>query len=170
MTTKIIHYSENQIKKLSNKELLQLIESFNKTKKGLSRFLKTHHPIIFDEIVNRTNFLVNKNIIIFARLYCLKHDILEQPVCRRDGCSNIVNWRNTTNQFALHCSSKCAHNNPETYEKTKHTCLERTGYENPGQSPEAKEKRIKTNNEKYGVDNVYQSEEIKKKIRVGGFV
>ena len=67
-------------------------------------------------------------------------------------------------------------------EKSKNTCLEKYGVENPSQLEEIKERKKETlfNNydtynvfdisnetikEKYGVDNVFQSEEIKEKIK-----
>lgn len=50
-------------------------------------------------------------------------------------------------------------------EKTKQTCLERYGVENPGQSEKIKNRRTQTNLERYGVEYASQSEEIKSKVK-----
>ena len=50
--------------------------------------------------------------------------------------------------------------------KTKATCLEKYGKENPSQVEEFKEKRKNTNLERFGVENAFQSEELKEKIKL----
>lgn len=76
----------------------------------------------------------------------------------REVCYNNYNKQTNNNikkYYCLDCKEV----------KTKETCLEKYGYENPNSSDIIKEKIISTNIEKYGVRNVFQSEKIKEKIR-----
>ena len=60
------------------------------------------------------------------------------------------------------CKKCCA---IKAKEKSKKTCLEKYGFENPQQSYIVKDKAKKTNLEKYGVENPFSSKEIIKKIK-----
>ena len=50
-------------------------------------------------------------------------------------------------------------------EKSRQTCIEKYGVENPSQSNIIKEKKRKTNQKNWGVDNVFQSENIQQKSK-----
>ena len=161
MTNEIIHYTTEEIKHLSNKDIVEIVKSSGKSSRGIQNYLRSIN--LLDEIVSRTHFLYEHSSIP-SRLYCLEHSITSQPLCII--CNeNPVHWDCTSGTFNKYCSSKCAHRDPETYRKTQETCEKRYGCMNPGQSEEAKKKREDTNMTRYGVKNVYQSKEIKDRIR-----
>ena len=190
MTNSIIHYSIDEVKRLSNRELLEHIRELNMPVKSMSKFIKNGHHIPFlDELISRTNFLDSTSHVfvpILARLYCIEHDINEHPRCQNHNCHNIVEWRNGLHRFAPYCSMKCRDSDPEfqtrkrqgmflkhgvhncmeldwVKDKIKKTNLDRRGVEYATQSPEVKEKTKHTCLENHGVEFVLQLESVKKK-------
>ena len=100
-------------------------------------------------------------------------------------CGNKVKFSNRyNNPFRTYCSIKCMKKSNIVKEKTKqtyfkkygtkyynnrikskNTCLNKYGVDNPSKVPEIKEKKIKTSFIHYGVDNPYKSNKIKEKIK-----
>lgn len=79
------NYSE-----MSNAELLDEINKLGIYQGKLNAYLKRHFPDLFNELVSRTHFLDNfykdNTVPIPARLYCLKHNLKEQPRCQNPNC------------------------------------------------------------------------------------
>ena len=190
MTNSIIHYSIDEVKRLSNRELLEHIRELNMPVRSMSKFIKNgHHIPVLDELISRTNFLDSTSRVfvpILARLYCIEHDITEHPRCQNPNCPNVVEWRNGLHRFAPYCSMKCRDSDPEfqtrkrqgmflkhgvyncmeldwVKDKAKQTTKERFGVEHATQSKVIQEKTKRTNEERYGVSYVFQSEEFRKK-------
>ena len=190
MTNSIIHYSRNEVKHLSNRELLEHIMELNMPVKSMSKFIKNgHHIPLLDELISRTNFLdsaLYEFVPILSRLYCIEHNINEHPRCQNPNCHNVVEWRNGLHRFAPYCSIKCRDSDPEfqtrkeqgmflkhgvhncmeldwVKDKVKQTTKERFGVEHATQSKEIQEKTKRTNEDRYGVSYVFQSEEFRKK-------
>ena len=75
----------------------------------MTRFLMKHNPNLLDEVLQRTRFLnkvvnnISLTVPFTARIYCLEHDLKEQPKCQNPKCNNPVEWRNGIHQFAPHC-------------------------------------------------------------------
>ena len=98
MTKEIIHYSEEELKKISNLELLQSIHNIqgHNTYWWLSCNLSKVSPNLYLELCNRTSlwnmFYRDKKVPIRARIYCIEHNITEPTICQNPNCSthNIV--------------------------------------------------------------------------------
>lgn len=170
---------------MSNEELLDEINSFGVYPSKIKIFISNHFPKLMDEIVSRTSFL-DDNSSIHARLYCIKHNIQEHPVCTGniDGvkCTNKVIWDAKRHSFRLFCSSKCAQNDEQVRQKCKDTCMSRFGCDNPSKNSDIKikisqqweqksaseldeirQKKINTSTERHGGIG-FQSKSITQKI------
>jgi hypothetical protein len=85
--------------------------------------------------------------------------------CKSGECEDIFDKRFTSiiNGGGPYCIKCC---NIKKDIKTKKTCLEKYGVNNPGNSNEAKEKSKKTCLEKYGVEHTTQSKNMKEKSMI----
>ena len=111
--------------------------------------LGKYHQDLYDEIVNRTSFLVGdfyKNNIIpmLARLYCLEHDIHVHPTCQHPDCHNKVKWRSDLKAFATYCSMKCTYGDEAHWENLKAQMTKNLGVDNPGKLPSVQKKMWET--------------------------
>ena len=84
--------------------------------------------------------------------------------CNNNNCNeifvkNYINMIKSKNTFCRKCSYILSK------EKTKKTCLEKYGVDNPLQNEEIKEKIKNTCKEKYGVDNPLKNKEVRNKIK-----
>ena len=82
------------------------------------------------------------------KLYWYYHGLNERPVCVI--CGNPVRFINIVEGYKKYCSSKCACNSKEVREKSKQTCIEKYGVENPSYDKHIIEMRSKTQQERYG--------------------
>lgn len=82
--------TKNNYIEMSNAELLDKINKLGIYQGKLNAYLKRHFPDLFNELVSRTHFLddfyKDKTVPIPARLYCLKHNLKEQPRCQNPNC------------------------------------------------------------------------------------
>ena len=147
----------------SNEELLLEVGKLNTPLNQLGRKVKATNPNLFDEILNRTSFLVNSNIPFPARLHCLEHHLDKQPTCKV--CGNPVEWYGKNNDFRIYCSRKCQYSDDDFWDDVRGTCKERLGVENPFQSESVKERIKKRHMENLGVEYPMQSEVVKAKSR-----
>ena len=85
-------------------------------------------------------------------------------ICNTDDCKDVFNKQFTSiiNGGGPYCI-KCCNINKD--KKTKETCLQNYGVNNPGNSKEAKEKSKKTCMEKYGVEHTTQSKNMQEKSK-----
>lgn len=90
---------------MSNQQLLEEVRNIGVCTGKLNAYLQSHHPELFVEITERTHFLndfyKDKSVPILARLYCLEHNLKEQPRCQNPNCPNhsYVSWCRGTNSF-----------------------------------------------------------------------
>jgi len=72
---------------LSNQEMLEIIDNIKVYPNKLKKELKEKYPHIYEEILHRTSFLDDqkyysgKHVPILARIYCLRHNIVEPIKC-----------------------------------------------------------------------------------------
>lgn len=158
----------------------------------LNAYLKRHYPELFKELVSRTHFLDNfykdRPVPIPARLYCLEHNLKEQPKCQHPECNNPVKWK-IEGVFGKYCSRQCMFSDENHWEnirstnlikyggispmksravseKVKSTLLNRYGVENPSNIEDVVKKRRETNLKRRGVETPFQSQEVIDKIKL----
>ena len=148
---------------LSNEELLLEVQKTKTSINQLGRKVKATNPNLFDEILNRTSFLVDKSIQFTARLHCLEHHMDKQPTCKM--CINPVEWYGKNSDFRTYCSRKCQYSDDDFWGGVRGTCKERLSVENPFQSESVKERIKERHMENLGVDYPMQSEVVKAKSR-----
>lgn len=174
---------------LSNQELVDKIQSFGFPSCYLKSRISKIDKSLIDELFLRTQFLDNwsDNVPISCRIYCLNNDINSVPICKLEGCTNLVKWDRGDVKFTSHCC--ISHSNRDNKVKTKKqlTCIKNFGVPNPSQSSDVKKKmhdtnmRLyngigfssnkilakiqETNKQKYGVENASQSEIVKCKVK-----
>ena len=143
--------------------MLLWVEKIKTSLNQLGRKVKSCNPELFDEILNRTSFLINFDIPFTARLHCLEHHIDKQPSCKL--CGNPVEWYGKNNDFRTYCSRKCQYSDKDFWDDVRGTCKERFGVENPFRSDSVKEHIREINRKNLGVDYPMQSEVVRKKSR-----
>ena len=148
---------------MSNEELLLEVGKTKTSLNQLGRKVKSCSPRLFDEIVDRTSFLVDSSIPFTARLHCLEHHICHQPICKM--CGNPVEWYGKSNDFRTYCSRKCQYSDGDFWSDVRGTCRERLGVENPFQSDAIKERIKERHMETLGVEYPMQAEAVKAKSR-----
>ena len=173
MTKSIIHYSEEELKRVSNYELLQLIHDIQGTHsyQWLSCNLHKVNPYLYSELQCRTNFWDNfyrgKKVPLPARLYCIEHNIIEQPICQNPDCPNHnpVGWDGRRNRINRYCCKACCAEDPLFGEKCVQATMSKFGVKSTLQLDSVKEKTKATLNRKYGVDNPMKCKEIQEKAK-----
>ena len=91
MTKEIIHYSEEELKQLSDSELLSIVYGLTIRLVDLNQYLIRHVPELREEIIRRTSFLdidfkrerKDELVSITARLYCLANGLKHTSVFQR---------------------------------------------------------------------------------------
>ena len=179
MNNTIIQYTEEQVKQMTNQELVEHLQGKRKD------WIKKNQSIMYIEVLNRTNFLdeyVKKyeHFEFQIRLYVLKNNYTYIPTCELDGCHNSVSWNHTLHIFGKFCCRehnnidpnfksrvekgsleklgvKCSFELESVKIKTKNTLLKKFGVDNPQKSNEIKLKTKNTNNFKYGGNSPYSS-------------
>lgn len=108
----------------------------------------------------------NENSVILLEDYTCKYvtrNIIIKGKCVYENCNNefekIFRQLEKTGAYCNVCK------NIIKLKKTKKSCLEKYGVENPFQNKEVKDKYKKTCLEKYGVEHTFQSELVKNKIK-----
>ena len=102
---------------MSNRELLDKIQELGIYQGKLNAYLRRHYPELFNELVSRTHFLddfyKDKTVPMPARLYCIEHNLKEQPKCQHPDCTNPVAWcHDGSGKFLLYCSAQCKDDAP----------------------------------------------------------
>lgn len=165
-SNKVVKLKETKMNTMNNDELVLQLQNLKK-KHGiwLKRELNIKYPIILNELMNRTSFLdPNKNYPISARIYCLEHNITEQPICSNPTCTNPVNW-NGKHAFRRCCCHDCSVRDPITQMKSKTTCEDRYGTQYSWQSEQVKKKIRAKWMKTLGVDNPQKSKKVQEKTR-----
>ena len=169
MTSTIIQYTEEQVKNMSDKELLDTILGLSKKSLWITRKLDSI-PELKNELFNRTKFLElkNPNVELSARLYCLENNIHENPRCSNPNChreDNYVSWNRKKREFRPYCSNKCMTSSESVKEKRIQTCLEKYNETSPMKSDVVKKKVKETCIRTFGVGCALQSPVVREKIR-----
>ena len=173
MTNIIIQYNSDELRQLTNAQLLSTIVKIrdNHSLHWLARIIKRVYPNIYVEIKSRTRFLdkfyEGKYDSLPARLYCIEHDIMEQPICQNPNCPghNPVKWYPSTNSFRKFCCNKCSAlcESTQTLRKTK--MIERHGVEYALQSQKFLDKAKNKWIENLGVDHPAKSKTVQQKMQ-----
>lgn len=163
MTKEIIHFTQEEVKRLSNQELLAEINKLSSALVWQVKKLMSERTDLYDEIISRTSFL-NENIELSARIYCLEHNITSTPLC--EVCNkNPTSWHRKTRSFARYCCAKCREGNPETQKRREETCHHRYGGKCSLCDEKVREKGYITNERRYGDKYPGRTERCKKKAR-----
>lgn len=129
-----------------------------------------------------TDFLIGADITSKERVYCLWHNIHDQPYCEQ---CNIVPLRlkQSTCKYPQFCSTKCSANNNNTVNKRHQTklqkygnkigdmikrettCMLRYNAKSPLESTIVQNKISQINFERYGASNPFNSHSIKEQIK-----
>lgn len=111
-----------------------------------------------------TSFLdvVYPNIKLSMRVFFIKNNIMEVPICEHPNCTNPVIINNR--RISRHCSSKCSKTNPNVIEKYNNTNLEKYGNVIPSKTEKVKQKTKETCKKKYNSNSPLESDIVKRKI------
>ena len=156
---------------MTNAQLLSIIVKIrdNHSLHWLSRIIKRVYPNIYVEIKYRTRFLdklyEGKYDSLPARLYCIEHDIMEQPICQNPNCPghNPVKWYSSTNSFRKYCCVRCSSVCEATQSLRKFTMKKRHGVEHALQSKLIRERAKETWKRNLGVDHPSKSSIVRQK-------
>lgn len=151
--------------KLTNQELVNVVEHIDVVPSKLFKILNNHHKHLLEEIIERTNFLNESDSSIFARLFCLKNNLTEQPTCQTNGCNNKVHWNKNKREFFHHCSNKCKNKDPIVQEKMQQTTMKHFGVKHSAQSQEIQSKQRSTSMARYGVEYASQTPEFRERVK-----
>ena len=154
------NYSE-----LANQELVNVVEHIDVVPSKLFKILNNRHKYLLEEIIERTNFLTESDSSIFARLFCLKNNLTEQPTCQTNGCNNKVHWNKNKREFFHHCSNKCKNKDPIVQEKMQQTTMKHFGVKHSAQSQEIQSKQRSTSMAKYSVEYASQTPEFRECVK-----
>ena len=173
MTKEIIHYSEDELKKLSSIDLIQIIENIREehTYQWLSCNLHKINLCVYQELQNRTIFLdrfyCKEKVPMMARLYCIEHNVTELPICQNPNCQNhnLVGWDKRRNRFNRYCCKECCKEDPMFGEKVVQTTIGKFGVRSTLQLDNVKIKAKQTLEQRYGVDNPMKCKEIQEKAK-----
>ena len=127
-------------------------------KENISRkdgwFLK-NHPSFYAYIKEKY-----PNLTWRENLYLYINDFNNPPKCY---CGNNTKFININKGFRTYCSTKCQANDKDIRDKSKSTCIEKYGSENPMQNDSIKKRLNESIMNKYGVDNISKLDYIKDK-------
>ena len=124
---------------------MNLKEEYSKNPKGAGnpRWLKKHHPDIYNEIValDAPNFK--------TQLFMYLNGIQEVPLCPM--CGKPTKFNGSLRKFAEYCSIKCAANSTKTRARYVESCQQKYGTDNVSKSNKIKEKKKQTCLKNHGV-------------------
>lgn len=167
-----------------DKKYKKLLDSISLSKSGayISSILRKNPEFAkyLDSIIEKYNFLDSYP----DALYFLKNNCY-MPFCKT--CGKQMKYIKIRRGLR-YCSCKCRSNDPDVIEKTKQTCLEKYGVDNPAkadeiqnkiqatniikynaisplQNPIIREKSLNTLMERYGVDNSMKLEYVRTKMQ-----
>ena len=146
-----------------NDHFLTLTDAAYNTKKlrwtilrepDLWAFIKSNTPHILDD----------SPASLSERLFCIKHCITEQPVCKT--CQQPTTFQKTgktAGRYNEYCCVLCSAKHIDVKEKRQSTMLEKFGVEEAFCSPQIKERIQQTMCEKYGSAVPLRNVDIKQK-------
>ena len=134
----------NQYESMANEQLVIAFQQYWKIT-GVSRshigfYVRNHNKELYDEIVHRTIKLnqykrthkgVMRDVSIFERIYCIKHQLDDRPLCIECHINHCAGFVIHQDKYADYCSQNCQ----------KHSSIQA-------------QKGIETKKIKYGEDNI----------------
>jgi len=146
---------------MSKTEFLTFLDAHINTHRRSEKYIKTHFPDIYTEIVSFTKF--PENFKFAQKLYhYLNNDCeLRLGICCE--CGKRCGFINSITGYRIYCSNRCASISTKIKEKKRQTCLERYGKESFSQTSEYKEKYKHACLDRYGVEYPLQDKKIREK-------
>ena len=132
-------------------------------------FLKKLYHFVYHALRNRTIFLdkteTRRYDSLPARLYCIEHDIMEQPICQNPKCPghNPVKWYSYNNSFRKYCCVRCGSVCEASQSLRKSTMKKRHDVEHALQSELIRERAKETWKRNLGVDHPSKSSVVRQK-------
>jgi hypothetical protein len=147
--------------------LLEVINSTSRMTAVKKKLLKSHIGVL--NWIDESLPLLKSNIYEFkTKVFWIVHGLTDFPKCANPACKRKLNNRNVESfikGYPVHCSHKCAVNDPVVKEHAKQTCLDKYGAISPAKNEDVKAKSRNTCLKKYGVEYSFQSENNKEKTR-----
>lgn len=129
-----------------------------------ARRIISKHPEVWNEVHEATNFLHATDDNLRVRLFCIKHDVDQQPTCRT--CGRYVYFNHQKNRFNHYCANKdsaCAAGDGDLQQKRINTIKERYNVDNPMKNKHIRQKMLDTLQVNYGVLTPIHSKEIQER-------
>jgi hypothetical protein len=127
-------------------------------------YIKKNYIDLYNDIIEFNKmYIKNFSQLLYHYYYNMK----EIPKCK--SCNNEVKFYTFNKGYRDYCSKKCIMLDEEIINKrnnkSKNTCIEKYGVDNPSKLKKIKQKIKKTNIEKYGVEYFTQTDEFKEKTK-----
>ena len=129
----------------------------NESYKSIINFCRKDSALL-KEILTKTTFLDKYSPTLTERIYCIKNNIFDRPVCRY--CGSDVKFISQKEGYKSWCSNKDCVNKHK-----KQTCLEKYGTDCITKSSYFKDKSKETMMNKYGTTHITQSDYYKEKYK-----
>jgi len=129
----------------------------------LEWFHNNRYTSRYDEIVMKTNFLMDESVTLGQRIWHIINKKYEMPKCLNPECNNNTSFICLSIGYLNTCCNRCAQKNPTTISKIKSTNLKKYGTEYGLQSEYVKQAGKSTLLDKYGVDNISKADGISNK-------
>lgn len=128
---------------------VNVITPRNQINKQAARIL-SNNPSLKQEILRQTNFLPPESELRI-HIYCILHNIKEQPKCKV--CGTPISFNKAKGRFNTYCPnnvSACSSKDVELQNRRKNTIQTKYGTDNVAKNASVRERIRKTNLEKYG--------------------
>lgn len=125
---------------------------------------RNNFPVQHQEILAFTSFLPI-TVKFNERLYCVMHDVTEQPKCKHPDCQKLSRFVCYSIGYKPYCSAKCGASDPAVIAGIKATSIERYGKEHYSQTEEWKTRIEETSEQEYGKKYASQTEAFQEKVR-----
>jgi hypothetical protein len=135
------------------------LQQLNNGTRRSEKYIKCHYSDFHQYILDN----YPKDITWIEKLYWYYHNINSHPLC--PVCGKNVGFLDFVHGYSKHCSIQCNNRDEDFKNKSRQSCLERYGVENPMQLDSIKEKSKQTCLVKYGVKHPTQSQEIQNKVK-----
>lgn len=154
-------------------DIKKYCKELHNSKKSFAFIYQIKKDNMTEKIINATSFL--KDTRISARVYCILHDIFENPKCE---CGKELQFNQYSEGFRQFCSVKCSANSDYKQDKIKQTNIEKYGHINSFHSINGRKEWIKyrsdpikvfeaaikgkeTLKENYGVETIEEAQKIR---------
>ena len=133
----------------------RMAKNINSEQTDLVYHLTKWYPKLYDDKTDKK-----------IRAYIIKNGLnIQDLTCKRDNCTNIVKFNNSSKGFVKYCCPSCANNDPIIIKQREETNMLKYGHKSNFSSELSKNKKVETNLKKYGHSNILCSEYGKNKIR-----